>query len=325
MNSQSQALITQAQRTLKIEADAVLALISEIGDDFVAACQLIQSIRGRVVVLGMGKSGHVGNKIAATLASTGTPAFFVHPAEASHGDLGMITKYDVVLALSNSGETEEILKILPVIKRLGVPMIAMTGKKHSTLAQQATIHLSVAVEKEACPLNLAPTASSTATLALGDALAVALLDAKGFAAEDFARSHPGGKLGKKLLTYVEDIMRTGDDIPLCSATDSVFDGIFEISKKGMGFVVIVNPAGQVEGVFTDGDLRRIVHEQADLSATALSDVMIRSPKTAHGDMLADEALKLMEKYKISALPVVSDNATVIGAINTHDLLKAGII
>lgn len=318
-------LIKQAVRTLQIEADAIAALIPTLDKTFVQACEMIQSISGRVVVLGMGKSGHIGHKIAATLASTGTPAFFVHPAEASHGDLGMITKHDAVLALSNSGETEEILKILPVIKRLGVTLIAMTGNQNSTLATQADVHLTVQVDKEACPLNLAPTASSTATLALGDALAVALLDAKGFAAEDFARSHPGGKLGKKLLTYVEDIMRQGDEIPTCQSGASLFDGIMEISKKGMGFVVIVNDTQHVEGIFTDGDLRRIIYNHSDLKEVDLLSVMIKSPKASHPQMLADEALKLMEKYKISALPVVDNDNRLLGAINTHDLLKAGII
>lgn len=321
----SQQLINQAVQTLQIEADAIQALIPTVGDDFVKACELIQRVSGRVVVLGMGKSGHIGNKIAATLASTGTPAFFVHPAEASHGDLGMITKHDVVLALSNSGETEEIVRILPVIKRLGVPLIAMTGNAHSTLANQANIHLTVKVNKEACPLNLAPTASSTASLALGDALAVALLDAKGFAAEDFARSHPGGKLGKKLLTYVEDIMHTGDAIPTCQAKDSLLDGIMEISKKGMGFVIITDVNNKVVGVFTDGDLRRVIPQHGELTKVTLSEVMIYSPKVSNQEMLADEALKLMEKYKISALPVVNNNNQLLGAINTHDLLRAGII
>ncbi len=322
------SFIEQAKKTLNIESAAIAAVVERIDERFSQACELVRSIRGRVVVIGMGKSGHVGHKIAATLASTGTPSFFVHPAEASHGDLGMITEADLVLAISNSGETEEVLSILPVIKRLGVPMIAFTGNEKSTLARQADIHLSIAVEKEACPLNLAPTASTTVTLALGDALAVALLKASGFNAEDFARSHPGGKLGKKLLTYVKDIMRSGEELPMSYADDSLLQGIVSISNGGMGMTVIVDDNQQVKGVFTDGDLRRLFDQKGknslNLSAMFLKDYMHESPLCVSRQALAAEALQLMEERRVSALPVVSDEGQLIGALNMHDLLRAGI-
>ncbi|PIE45317.1 MAG: D-arabinose 5-phosphate isomerase [Gammaproteobacteria bacterium] len=318
----------QAKQTLIIEADAVRALVDRIDEQFDKACQLIRSIQGRVVVIGMGKSGHIGNKIASTLASTGTPAFFVHPAEASHGDLGMITADDLVLALSNSGETDEVISILPVIKRLGVPLVAMTGNDHSTLAKQADVHLNIAVEKEACPLNLAPTASSTVTLALGDAIAVALLNANGFNAEDFARSHPGGKLGKKLLTYVVDIMRSGDELPTNRENDSLIQAIVSISHGGMGLTMVTDDLNRVIGVFTDGDLRRLFDAQKgfaiDLSAMQLSDYMHDRPMTIHQQALAAEALQIMEENRISALPIIDDKQQIVGAINMHDLLRAGI-
>lgn len=318
--------IEQAKQTLAIEAAAITAMIDRLDAQFTTACTLIQNIKGRVVVIGMGKSGHVGHKIAATLASTGTPAFFVHPAEASHGDLGMITEHDLVLAISNSGETDEVLVLLPVIKRLGVPMLAMTGNVDSTLATQADAHLSIAVEKEACPLNLAPTASSTATLALGDALAVALLDAKGFNAEDFARSHPGGKLGKRLLTYVDDIMRAGAELPLATAEMTLMQAIVSISDGGMGLTIVTDKENHVAGVFTDGDLRRLFDENdhVDLSAMTLSSVMHRQPMTLQQGALAAEALQLMEENRISALPIVDADNHVVGAINMHDLLRAGV-
>lgn len=319
-------LIEQAKQTLAIEAQAITAVIDRIDEQFSHACELIRGIKGRVVVIGMGKSGHIGNKIAATLASTGTPAFFVHPAEASHGDLGMITRHDLVLAISNSGETDEVLTLLPVIKRLGVPLLAMTGNTQSTLAQQSDVHLSIAVEREACPLNLAPTASSTVTLALGDALAVALLAAKGFNAEDFARSHPGGKLGKRLLTYVDDIMRSGDDLPISSADMSLLQAIVSISDGGMGLTMVVDDKQHMIGVFTDGDLRRLFDSNAsvNVASIALSEVMHVNPLTIQQGALAAEALQIMEAKRISALPVVDGNQCLVGALNMHDLLRAGV-
>lgn len=326
-----QRFIEQAKQTLRIEAAAIEALIARIGDNFSDACEHIRAIKGRVVVIGMGKSGHIGHKIAATLASTGTPAFFVHPAEASHGDLGMITPHDLVLAISNSGETDEVITLLPVIKRLGVPMVAMTGNANSTLGKQANVHLSIAVEKEACPLNLAPTASTTATLALGDALAVALLDASGFDAEDFARSHPGGKLGKTLLTYVADIMRPAPHLPTASADTPLSSAIVTMSDGGLG-MVIVTDNNAVSGVFTDGDLRRLFDElftekngqTPDLSALYLRDYLHNQPLTIRETALAAEALQLMDSKKISALPVIDASQQLLGALNMHDLLRAGI-
>lgn len=319
-----------AIETLHIEAEAINTLITRIDQQFDKACEMIQAATGRVVVIGMGKSGHIGHKIAATLASTGTPAFFVHPAEASHGDLGMIVREDIVLAISNSGETEEVTRLLPVIKRLGVPMIAMTGNEHSTLARQSDVHLSIAVEKEACPLNLAPTASTTVTVALGDALAVALLAASGFNAEDFARSHPGGKLGKKLLTYVSDIMRT-ESLPINQATDSLLQALVRVSEGGLGFTIIVDDKHlrKIIGVFTDGDLRRLLdtHQEQtlDLSAMRLADYMQTTPTCITQTALAAEALQMMEDKKISALPIIDKSGCLIGAINMHDLLRAGIV
>lgn len=316
-----------AKKALQIEADAIQTLMERIDSCFDAACELIRSVKGRVVVIGMGKSGHIGHKIAATFASTGTPAFFVHPAEASHGDLGMIVRDDVVLAISNSGETAEVTTLLPIIKRLGVPMIAVTGNQHSTLARQADVHLSVAVEKEACPLNLAPTASTTVTLALGDALAVALLSASGFNAEDFARSHPGGKLGKKLLTYVSDIMHT-NSLPLNQAEDNLLSAIMNISRGGLGFTIILDETKRVAGVFTDGDLRRLLDEQQhkplNLAAMRLADYMTASPICVQQTALAAETLQLMEDKKILALPVIDEQGQLTGAINMHDLLREGI-
>lgn len=326
-----QRFIEQAQQTLRIESAAIDAVIARIDDSFSEACEQIRNINGRVVVIGMGKSGHIGHKIAATLASTGTPAFFVHPAEASHGDLGMITRHDLVLAISHSGETDEVITLLPVIKRLGVPMIAMTGNPQSTLARQADVHLSIAVEKEACPLNLAPTASTTVTLALGDALAVALLDANGFNAEDFARSHPGGKLGKTLLTYVADIMRPASQLPVASADTPLSSAIVIMSDGGLGMVIITDNQ-QVCGVFTDGDLRRLFDQLfskdhskiPDLSRLSLCDYMHANPLTIAPSALAAEALQLMDSKKISALPVIDEQQQLIGALNMHDLLRAGI-
>lgn len=321
------SFIQQAKNTLSIEAEAIEALIARIDERFTQACQMIQEISGRVVVIGMGKSGHIGHKIAATFASTGTPAFFVHPAEASHGDLGMITADDLVLAISNSGETAEVITILPIIKRLGVPLIAMTGNEQSTLSTMADVHLDISVEKEACPLNLAPTASSTVTLALGDALAVALLEASGFRPEDFARSHPGGKLGKKLLTYVSDIMRSEPTLPTVAVDASLLEAIIRISDGGIGLVMIVEHT-HVVGVFSDGDLRRLLNNNKgkamDLSNVAVADYMHRNPMTVQVSALADEALQLMEHKRISALPVIDENNHLVGAINMHDLLRVGI-
>jgi len=310
---------------LDIEAEAVLALRARIGPEFVAACRACLECLGRVVVTGMGKSGHVGGKIAATLASTGTPSFFVHPGEASHGDLGMITATDVVLAISNSGETPEILTILPLIKRLGVPLIAMTGRPESTLAKAADAHLDVAVDKEACPLNLAPTASTTATLAMGDALAVALLKSRGFTREDFAFSHPGGLLGRRLLLHVRDIMRTGDRVPSVAPELAVSEGLFEISRKGLGMTAVVDGENRVLGIYTDGDLRRTLDARRELTTTRIGEVMTRNVKTVRGEMLAAEAVRLMETYAITALLVVDDADRLIGAFNVHDLLQSGVM
>ena len=301
------------------------ALEHRLGEPFAEACRLVLRCEGRVVVTGMGKSGHVGSKIAATLASTGTPSFFLHPAEAIHGDIGMITTKDVVLALSNSGETDELLTILPVIKRLDVPMIALTGKAGSTLARYATVTLDVSVPAEACPLNLAPTASTTATLAMGDALAVAVLEARGFTEEDFARSHPGGSLGRRLLLHVDEVMRTGDDLPAVGPDTPLSAGLLEMSRKGLGMTTIVDEARRVTGVFTDGDLRRALDKLVDVHATRMRDVMTANPKMARPRMLAAEAVHLMETYRITALPVVDDAGTLVGALNVHDLLRAGVM
>jgi len=310
---------------LDIEAKAILGLKNYIDQSFSDACQLIFNTRGRVIVSGMGKSGHIGNKIAATLASTGTPAFFVHPGEASHGDLGMITQSDVVLALSNSGETEEILKLLPVLKRLGVVIIAMTGNADSTLAKLADIHLSARVEQEACPLGLAPTASTTAALALGDAIAVALLEARGFSANDFALSHPGGSLGRRLLLRISDVMHADTQIPLVSESATISAALLEISRKGLGMTGVVTPDGQLAGIFTDGDLRRILDQRIDIHQTLISSVMTRNCVTIRAEMLAAEALKIMEQKKINALMVVTADKRPVGALNMHDLLRAGVL
>lgn len=310
---------------LEIEAEAVLALRSRLGPTFVNACRYCLACTGRVVVTGMGKSGHVAGKIAATLASTGTPAFFVHPGEASHGDLGMITAADVVLAISNSGETPEILTILPLIKRLGVPLIAMTGRPESTLARAADAHLDIRVAKEACPLNLAPTASTTATLAMGDALAVALLNSRGFTREDFAFSHPGGLLGRRLLLHVSDIMRTGERVPKVSPELAVSEGLFEITRKGLGMTAVVDADDRVLGIYTDGDLRRTLDARHDLQNTPIGEVMTRNVKTVREEMLAAEAVRLMETFAITALLVVDASGRLAGAFNVHDLLQAGVM
>jgi arabinose-5-phosphate isomerase len=318
-------LLASARRALEIEACAVQALGARLDSHFAAACRLCLDCTGRVVVTGMGKSGHIGGKIAATLASTGTPAFFLHPAEAIHGDLGMITRGDLVLALSNSGETRELLQLLPHLKRLGVPLITLTGKAGSTLAQAATVTLDVSVAAEACPLNLAPTASTTATLAMGDALAVALLEARGFTAQDFARSHPGGALGRRLLLHVEDVMRRGADLPRVHPGAKVREALLEMSRKGLGMTVVVDDTDRVRGIFTDGDLRRALDRQVDLHATAVESVMTRDPKTIAPRDLAAEAAHLMEVHSITALAVCDPDGRLVGALNVHDLLRADVL
>jgi arabinose-5-phosphate isomerase len=314
-----------AQETFEIEAAAILGLKARTGEGFARAVQLMLDVRGRVVVMGMGKSGHIGRKIAATLASTGTPAMFVHPAEASHGDLGMIKPIDLVLAISNGGESEEITVILPVLKRLGAPLVAMTGMMDSTLARHADIVLDSGVAKEACPLNLAPTASTTAQLALGDALAVALLDARGFKTEDFARSHPGGALGRKLLTHLGDVMRSGDSVPRVGADTPFTDLMREMSAKGLGASAVVDDVGRVLGIFTDGDLRRLIEKGVDLRNLKAREVMHPGPRTIRHDALAVEAAELMEKFRITSVLVVDDDGKLCGAINSNDLMRAKVI
>lgn len=318
-------LVARARQVLHIESAAVSALESRVGEPFVAACQLIFQCTGRVVVTGMGKSGHIGDKIAATFASTGTPAFFLHAAEAGHGDIGMITAPDILLALSNSGETPELLSILPVIKRLGVGLIALTGKPQSTLGRAADVVLDVSVPQEACPLNLAPTASTTATLAMGDALAVALLEARGFSEEDFARSHPGGSLGRKLLLHVEDVMRKAGQLPRVTTEASLHDGLVEMSAKGLGMTTVVDDSGRLLGIFTDGDLRRLLDKPFDLHRSKMGDLMKRNPRSVRPRMLAAEAVHVMETSSITALPVVDDAGLLIGALNVHDLFRAGVM
>ena len=317
--------ILLAQETLGIEAAAVMAVRQRLGPAFAQAVERMLLLSGRVVVMGMGKSGHIGRKIAATLASTGTPALFVHPAEASHGDLGMITAADLVLAVSNSGESQELTAILPVFKRLGVPLVAMTGRADSTLARYADVFLDCAVDKEACPLNLTPTASTTVQLALGDALAVALLDARGFKAEDFARSHPGGALGRKLLTHVSDVMRSGPAVPRVGPDASFSALMREMSAKGLGATAVVNADGQVLGIFTDGDLRRLVERGQDLRTLSAADVMHPQPCTIAQDALAVEAAELMELRRITSVLVLDDQGLLCGALNSNDLMRAKVI
>lgn len=317
--------IESANRTISYEMEAVNALRGRIDDRFVKACELMLDCKGRIVVLGMGKSGHIGNKIAATLASTGTPAFFVHPAEASHGDMGMITQADIVLALSNSGSTPEIVTLLPLIKRLGITLISMTGNPQSPLAQAATVNLDAGVAKEACPLNLAPTSSTTASLVLGDALAIALLDARGFTAEDFAFSHPGGALGRRLLLKVEHVMHSGKELPQVPRGTSLSGALLEMSQKGLGMTVVTEPDGRLAGIFTDGDLRRALDRGIDVRSTTIDHVMTEHGRTARPQMLAAEVLKVMEDHKISALVVVDEKDYPLGALNMHDLLRAGVM
>lgn len=317
--------IAAGQQVITTEQAALETLKPFINDNFQQACQLILECKGRVVVMGMGKSGHIGNKIAATLASTGTPSFFVHPAEASHGDLGMITAQDVVIAISNSGEAHEILSILPVLKRLHIPLISITANGQSSLAQFANISLEIGKSVEACPLGLAPTSSTTATLVLGDALAVALLAARGFTAEDFALSHPGGALGRKLLLRVADLMHSGDNVPIVQEQTLIRDALLEISRKGLGMTAVVNQQGQLTGIYTDGDLRRTLDLEVDIRTSPIVQVMSKNPKTIRQHLLAAEAVALMEEKKINGVIVVDEQHKPIGALNMHDLLKAGVV
>jgi arabinose-5-phosphate isomerase len=318
-------LLTHGRAVIALEAEAVAALGTRLDADFARACRLVLDCRGRVVVTGMGKSGHIGGKLAATLASTGTPAFFVHPGEAQHGDLGMIQPQDVVIAISNSGETGEILTILPIIKRMGAKLIAMTGNPKSSLARQADVHLDVGVAKEACPHNLAPTSSTTATLAMGDALAVALLKARDFTPEDFARSHPGGKLGRRLLLYVRDLMHSGERIPQVPESAGLREALLEMSSKGLGMTAIVDTGGRLTGIFTDGDLRRALNKGIDVYQAKITDIMTRNPKTIGADTLAAEAVAFMQAKNINGLYVVDADHKVLGALNMHDLLRAGVV
>lgn len=314
-----------AKAVLTTEAQAVAALVDRIDNDFIHACELLLACEGRIVVTGIGKSGHIAKKLTATFASTGSPAFFLHAAEASHGDLGMITTKDVVVAISNSGETQEIITLLPMIKRLFVPLIAMTGNPRSTMAREATVNINVSVEKEACPLGLAPTASTTATLAMGDALAIALLESRGFTEADFAQSHPGGILGRRLLLRVEDLMRKGDQIPKVSRETSLADALLTITRKGLGITTVVDPQNRLEGIFTDGDLRRTLDHPVDMRSTPIHSVMTRHGKTIPAQMLAVEALNQMETHKIMVLVVTNDQDEVTGILHMHDLLRAGVV
>ena len=318
-------ILALASDVLAIEARAVDSLRARLDDSFLEACRLCLDTPGRIVVAGMGKSGHISSKIAATLASTGTPSFFVHPGEASHGDLGMITDQDVLLAISYSGETDEILTILPLVKRMGAKLIAMSGKPNSTLAKAADVHLDVSVSEEACPLNLAPTASTTATLAMGDALAVALLKLRGFTAEDFAMSHPSGSLGKRLLLRVADVMQTGDAVPVVAPGVPLTEGLMEMTQKGLGMTAIVDSENRIAGIFTDGDLRRALDEGVDVRSTRMDEIMHSNCKTITADVLAVEAVVLMEENKITSLLVADEELRLVGALNIHDLFRAGIM
>lgn len=318
-------ILRMGRSVLEIEGRAISALHERIDDTFISACETLIQCEGRIVVIGMGKSGHIGRKIAATLASTGSPAFFVHPGEASHGDLGMITRRDVVMAISNSGETQELLTILPLIKRLAVPLISLTGAPRSTLARAASVHINVGVAEEACPLDLAPTASTTATLVMGDALAISLLESRGFTREDFALSHPGGTLGRRLLLRIVDLMHTGERIPSVRADTTVGEALLEMSRKGLGMTAVVDDSEHLQGVFTDGDLRRTLDNGLDVRTTGIHEVMTRQAKTAAPDMLAAQALQIMESHKINALLVLDEQQRVVGALNMHDLLRAGVV
>lgn len=320
-----QRILGRAREVIRIEADALLALLDQLDDQMAIAAQVMLDCAGRIVVSGMGKSGHVARKVSATLASTGTPAFFVHPAEARHGDLGMIQAEDVVLAFSHSGETEELSTIAPHIKRLGAKLIAVTGNPDSTLAKLADVHLNAAVKTEACPLNLAPTASTTAALAMGDALALVLLDLRDFSAEDFARSHPGGSLGRRLLMRVQDVMRTGEQVPRVASESLVTEALKEISAKRMGMTAVVDAAGCVVGIFTDGDLRRLLAQGRDLREIKINEVMTRSPRTIDGNRLASEVAHMMDTTRINHLLVVDETDKLVGAVGIHDLLESKIL
>jgi len=324
-NTEAQQLKSLGLAVINTELEAISALRARIDDAFVDACKYLLQCEGRIIVIGMGKSGHIGGKIAATLASTGSPAFFVHPGEASHGDLGMITNKDVVLALSNSGETSEILTILPLIKRLGIPLISMTGKPHSTIAKSANAHIDVSAIKEACPLGLAPTSSTTTALVMGDALAIALLESRGFTAEDFALSHPGGNLGRRLLLHVSDIMHIGETIPKVSDKSLISDALVEMTNKGLGMTAVIADDDSIVGIFTDGDLRRVLAQTVDVHTTAIADFMTQNCITGRPNMLAAEILELMQRHKINALLIVDDSQQLVGAINMHDLLRAGVV
>jgi len=324
IQSEAQQLKSLGLAVINTELDAISALCDRVDESFVSACQHLLQCEGRIVVIGMGKSGHIAGKIAATLASTGSPAFFVHPGEASHGDLGMITNKDVVLALSNSGETGEILTILPLIKRLGIPLIAMTGKPHSTLALSAHAHLDVSAKKEACPLGLAPTSSTTVALVMGDAVAIALLEARGFTAEDFARSHPGGNLGRRLLLHVSDIMHTGNNIPKIDHNALISDALIEMTNKGLGMTAVMDQ-DKIKGIFTDGDLRRVLAQTVDVHTTTITDFMTVDCVVGTASMLAAEVLELMQRHKINALLIIDESENLVGAINMHDLLRAGVV
>ncbi len=319
------ALLATARRVFDVESAALAAVGARLDGDFTRACQLILATSGRVVCTGMGKSGHIARKIAATLASTGTPAFYVHPGEAGHGDLGMITDADIVLALSNSGETDELLTLLPVLARQGNKLIAMTGKPASTLGRQADVHIDASVPAEACPLHLAPTSSTTAALVLGDALAVALLEARGFTADDFARSHPAGSLGRRLLLHIRDVMHAGEDIPSVPDTATVGDALMEMSRKRLGMTAVIDADGRLAGLFTDGDLRRTLDAGTDVRGARIVDVMTSNPKTIDEEALAVEAAQLMEAHKINALLVINADRQVVGALNIHDLLRARVV
>lgn len=323
--SSEDAALAMAREVLEIEAKAVLDLIGRLDRRFAQAVETVLNCRGRVVVSGIGKSGHIARKIASTLASTGTPAFFVHPAEASHGDLGMVARDDVFIALSNSGESDELLAIVPVLKRQGAKLVAMTGNPQSALAREADVHLYAGAEKEACPLNLAPTASTTAALALGDALALALMQARGFTRDEFAAAHPGGALGRRLLTHVRDVMRTGDNAPRVAQTSTALEGMLEISRGRMGMTTVLDAHGRVIGIFTDGDLRRSLEKGVDLRRATIGDVMTRGPRTIGPGKLAAEAVEVMERHKVNQLIVVDEDQKLLGALNMHDLFRAKVI
>ena len=317
--------LASARRTIELERDAINDLLSHLDGDFEKACRLALACSGRVIVTGMGKSGHIGKKIAATLASTGTPSFFVHPGEASHGDMGMITANDLVIAMSNSGETAEVISILPLIKRMNTPLISITGNPESTLSRSADANLNVSISKEACPLNLAPTSSTTATLGIGDALAIALLEARGFSAEDFAFSHPGGSLGRRLLLKVSDIMHSGKEVPAVTTETMLHDALMEVTRKRLGMTTVIDQQGVLQGIFTDGDLRRTLDHEIDMKQTAITEVMTTGCTTVTADMLAAEALQIMQDKKINALIVLDSDQRPVGALNMHDMLKAGVI